>query len=705
MKPYSRQLVLCSLLWALCPMGRSEAAPGDRHSSLHIIYPHDAFFHNGGRIIDITKPPFNARGDGLTDNTQAFIQALDTIAQRLRAYDWQSDSSTNLTIYLPKGIYQVSNTLTYSGPKITFAGYTWGGMIRLRFIGQQRDSSIIRLKEASPGFDNDTLKTLLSFQKPGDPKGNNIPASNQLRNLTIAIGPANPRAVGVVFLGANKCDINNVTIRAEAGSGAIGLDLPLISTQGHLQDITIDGFDTAVRVVPYGETNPTFEHLSLINQRHCGIEIGGSNPVFRSVYFDAPTTFCRINTNTASVVLIDALLQGRGTTEPAIHLADHRAQLFARTISVAGYSATVRRDTTTVLSGSIKEYVSAPLTRLFANAATSSLNLPIEDAPPVYWEQERSQWANVDSFPGADVKSRIQNALNSGKSTIYFPSLNYSFSGTVSIPATVRHIDFMFARLNAGAGFSIDESSEQPLYLQNHDGRGSIIQKAPRTVVLRQLSMRYSSTHSSPSQLFIESCANIGSDDKFCPPHQTIWARSINNEVKTSANFKVYGGTLWTLGFKSEGPQSAFHVTSSGRCEVLGGYRNETMSDSGYPLVYNDNAQVSLVGYSNMSRVYQVVVWERRGAQLQVATMEQFPPRSKDYFVPLYVGYPLGGAGSRPARMVTDMHKGASASSARYNLQGQLLSPSHPWSAAPGVYLVHGPGGTIWRGVLLRNGL
>jgi hypothetical protein len=678
---------------------------GDRHPQLNIIYPADAFFHNGGRIIDITKAPFNARGDGSTDDTHAFIQALDTIAQRLRLFDWQSDSSTNLTIYLPKGTYLVSNTLTYSGPKITFPGYTWGGMIRLRLVGQQRDSTIIRLKPASPGFSADTLKTLLAFQKTGDPKGNNIPASNQLRNLTIAIGPANPRAVGVLFLGANKCDINNVAIRAEAGSGAIGLDLPLISTQGHLQDITIDGFDTAVRVVPYGETNPTFEHLSLINQRHCGIEIGGSNPVFRSVFFDAPVGFCRINANTASVVLIDALLQGRGTTEPAIHLADHRAQLFARSLNVAGFGATVRRDSTTLMSGSIQEYLSAPLTRLFTNAATSSLNLPIQDAPPPYWEQDRSQWANVDSFPGADGKSRIQNALNSGKSTIYFPALNYPFSGTVSIPASVRHIDFMFARFNAGAQFSIDESSDTPLHLQNHDGRGTIIQTAPRTVVLRQLSMRYRATHSAPSRLFIESCANIGSDEDFCPPNLSIWARGINNEIKNSANFKVYGGSLWVLGFKSEGPQMAFHVTNNGRCEVLGGYRNETMSDSGYPLLYNDNAQVSLVGFSSMSRVYKVVLWERRGDTLAVATMDSFPPRGNDYFVPLYVGYPQGGSPLQPPPVVHQVvPKAALVNAARYNLVGQLLTPTAPASAAAGLYLQRGPEGAVNRAVVLQKG-
>jgi hypothetical protein len=65
------------------------------------------------------------------------------------------------------------------------------------------------------------------------------------------------------------------------------------------------------------------------------------------------------------------------------------------------------------------------------------------------------------------------------------------------------------------------------------------------------------------------------------------------------------------------------------------------MSDSGYPMVLNDNANVSFVGYSSMARVYEETIWEKRGAATETFARVDMPIRrdSNDYFVPLYVGY------------------------------------------------------------------
>lgn len=46
-------------------------AAGDQAPDLNCIYPVDAFYHNNrnGRILDITKAPFGARGDGVSVNS------------------------------------------------------------------------------------------------------------------------------------------------------------------------------------------------------------------------------------------------------------------------------------------------------------------------------------------------------------------------------------------------------------------------------------------------------------------------------------------------------------------------------------------------------------------------------------------------------------------------------------------------------------
>jgi hypothetical protein len=52
-------------------------------------------------VIDVTKPLYNAKGDGKTDDTEAIQKALSQY------------SSGNRIIYLPGGIYLVSDTLKW----------------------------------------------------------------------------------------------------------------------------------------------------------------------------------------------------------------------------------------------------------------------------------------------------------------------------------------------------------------------------------------------------------------------------------------------------------------------------------------------------------------------------------------------------------------------------------------------------------------
>src|SRR5690606_7716054 len=57
-----------------------------------IVFPSDA------GIIDVTKPPYNAKGDGVTDDTAAINQAL-------KDYNYGTNGETfmSYTIYLPAG--------------------------------------------------------------------------------------------------------------------------------------------------------------------------------------------------------------------------------------------------------------------------------------------------------------------------------------------------------------------------------------------------------------------------------------------------------------------------------------------------------------------------------------------------------------------------------------------------------------------------
>ncbi len=93
---------------------------GDRQLKMNCTYPPDVFLHNGkgGRLIDVKQSPFNAKGDGIADDTNALIKAYDFVLAEMDKYEWDGSgtkSPIEYTIYLPNGTYLVSDTIIYSG--------------------------------------------------------------------------------------------------------------------------------------------------------------------------------------------------------------------------------------------------------------------------------------------------------------------------------------------------------------------------------------------------------------------------------------------------------------------------------------------------------------------------------------------------------------------------------------------------------------
>jgi len=263
----------------------------------------------------------------------------------------------------------------------------------------------------------------------------------------------------------------------------------------------------------------------------------------------------------------------------------------------------------------------------------------VEDAPLAPWDPDPARWANVDRFPGAGVPQRVQAALRSGVPTVWFPGPAYDV-GSVRVPASVVRLDLMHAKMQGR--FVIDEPSPHPLWIEHSEFYPAFVVAAPRTVVLRHTSGMVSVTHREPQKVYLEAGVNLGHGEDFCGPNVRLWARSIDNEYKHTANFKIHGGRAWVLGFKTEGPQPCFEVKQGGACEALGGYRNETMPDQGLPMVVNDNSHVALAGWSSMAQVYPHAVWETRGAETRRLMRADLPPRAAyrdDFHVPLYAGY------------------------------------------------------------------
>ena len=128
------------------------------------VYP--AHMH----VVDVTKPPYLAAGDGVSDDTDALQQALNENVGRHRV------------LYFPKGTYLVSRTLTW--PK-KFGGRENWGFTMLR--GQQRDTTVLRLKD---GCFTDAAKPEAIMWCGGF--GSADWFHNYVENLTFDVGTGNP---------------------------------------------------------------------------------------------------------------------------------------------------------------------------------------------------------------------------------------------------------------------------------------------------------------------------------------------------------------------------------------------------------------------------------------------------------------------------------------------------------------------------------
>lgn len=645
-KPISRPCFISAFIGVfLWPMFAVNlfAAIGDRGLPMVLRYPAGAFTGSGGRLIDITKAPYNAKGDGVTDDTKALIAAYDFVVSKLKDGSVQWDVGAGYTIYLPKGIYLVSNTIIHSGSRIQYdmSDVSIRGESKIRFIGEDRNKTIIRLQDNCPGFEVGKQKQVLAYQKDYEGElGNNIPAMNLLRNLTVNTGSGNPGAVGVMFLGANVAGISNVTIKSGDGQGAIGLDFPVYSVQGHYKDITIEGFNVGIQIEPYAETNPALEYITLRGQKKAGLLVGRGSPSIRKLLSQNLVPAIIVEGKGAQVILVDSYLDGGAASVSAVVQQDASSHLFMRNVEIgAAYGGSVRLGYDDVHKGYVSEWQSSKAVSLWTPKDQRSLNMPIEESPPYSIPTDPNDWANPESFTGNDTE-RLQKAMNSGKPAVFLPKDRYSFS-TVTVPATVKYVDMMFGTLQGT--IRVTEASESPVWFEHTNGNANIESGSDRTIATANTRrFAYHNKQNKPVKIFLEAGSDLGEGDDFCNVGVSIFGRSINNENKNESNFIVNGGRLWSLGYKTEGNQPSFEVKSGGVLEILGGYRNETSSDAGKPMVINDGGNVSFIGYSSMSSIYENGVWETRAGLTKKLMRTDLPTRDgyeKDFYIPLYLGY------------------------------------------------------------------
>jgi hypothetical protein len=599
-------------------------------------------FPAAANIVDVTQPPYNADKTGVADSTAALQAALNAFP------------NGNRIIYLPNGTYRVSNTLRWGG-----LGSGGNEQKRIILQGQSRDGTIVKLIDNCAGFTSSATpkEVIWTGVKPAQR------FRNAIRNLTIDTGSGNAGAVGVRFIANNQGGVFDVLIKSGDGVGVTGLDMAYTDEIGPLmvKNVEVRGFAVGVRTAN-SVNSMTFENLTLSGQSTFGFQNSGQVCTIRNLSFNGTVPALRNDTGAAVLTLVGATLSGTGaaSTAPAI---SNGALMYAEDVVTTGYALAIDNLVGTaedVTDANVDTFVSHSGQTLFTPSSQRSLGLPIEETPDVAWDSNFNNWANVQDYKLAgetDYSAAFQRAIDSGKTTVYFPAFNvnstrYNFNSDVTIRGAVRRIIGCEAKMTGLGKFIFSSGTAPVVVFERIDEAPELVFNSSRTLALKSCGV-VGINASGTGKLFIEDVVmnflNINSSTT------SVWARQLNIEGEAAAKINNQGGTLVVLGYKTEKGNVLLRTTAGGRSELLGCFNYSNSSPKVHPVFEVIDAQASFVGlgeanYNGTS--YSVIVRETRNAVTRELLKQDCIGRANGSALTLFTAF-AGGA-INPNEVIVD---------------------------------------------------
>ena len=596
-----------------------------------VTFPPDAGVRN-------VRTEFGAKGDGVTDDTAAIQKAFAACQQKHME-----------VVYFPAGTYLVTNPVWFRG---------W-----LFVQGEARGSTVIKLKDRCPGYGdaarpNYLLATTDPMEPDQRPGGDNMAFSNHVMDLTLDTGTGNPAAIGVQFISHNGGGLERVRVKSGDGAGLIGLDLRTPWNGPCLfKDVRVDGFEVGIET--WHQTYfSTFEDIRLEGQRRVGWRNADHPVAVRRLTSVNRVPAVRNAGPAGHVVLLDSTLTGG---DPAVAAVENDAGgLFARTVKTAGYAAAVRHAGKLVPGADVTEFVSGPPVTPHGSAA-KSLALPVEETPEVPWEPA-ADWVSVLSYKpktvthwlgdhnetGYDAADAVQAAIDSGKSTVYFPHGVYILHKPVVIRGNVRVLQGCGSQLlayrpafpdPAAPALTVGDTAAETVFLDrlscpqfgNKPGDCYLTHAGPAALaVTHSRWLSYRSGRGCGTLFVADLC---GSPWRFDHP-QKVYARGLNCETHDGVKIDNRAADVWLFGYKAEGTATEVRTGPTARTELLGGLLYPAGGDiTKNPSFVNAGGRVSLV---------HAMFWANKTYMTDTAGGVTRTHRTEERVMPLYVTNPAG---------------------------------------------------------------
>lgn len=601
-------------------------------------------FPIGMSVVNVTKAPYKAKGDGKHDDTQAIQQALD------------DHPNGDFIIYIPHGIYRITRKISWPQTDKPADSYN-----RTILQGQSMGGTILQLDNNCEGFDDsDNPQPMLYTGIGPEPR-----RRNAIRDMTIRTGRGNPGAIGIRFLANDQGTIKNVKVYSNDSSGVYGIDMGYAETMGPLlvKNVEVRGFTTGVFVA--GKANGvTMEHVTIGGQKKYGLENFNQVVAARGLRFRGSVTAVYNHGKGASLSLVDATLEynkEKNSTKPATAIINE-GQLFARSITTSKFQTKIRSTLKGYgegISGNdIVEFMTQPVKKL-CSSPNQSMRIPVAETPD-YAEQKPDSWITIAGDyggkmnNGADDAKAIQDAIDDGAETIYFPpGGRWTINRDIYVKNRVRRILGIEARIDGRGKFIIEDGAFNEITIERFsEFGGGIVHKSKRAVLLKDITLKsYQSDEAGAGEVYMEDV----SVETIQLNYQKMWGRQVTMTGDTKGpKIQNNGSSMWILGLTAKDGNTILQNFNKASSELTGVHVIASTQAKNRPMFINDNSGLSIEGLRETlvkgNPYLKIVEESRQGSaiySLQGNELEHNP--TGGVMLPLYVGYaPKNGANEKP---------------------------------------------------------